>query len=153
MFNYGKRIKEIRTQKNISAYRIAKDLNFAQTTISKIETGINTPSLQLLESICDYLSISLSEFFYTKESTSNNQLYSEDYLSNINLDLLIKDYIDMYPENKDLVLNQNQELKNQDDLINAYSENLLLLKKQKEIFKKQKALFKNTLISQIKNKR
>ena len=153
MFNYGKRIKDIRTQKNISAYKLAKYLQVDQTTISKIETGVNIPSLQLLERICEYLSISLSEFFYVDDVSSINKIYSDEYLSNIDLELLINDYLDMYPENKDLILNQHQSLKNQINLINSYSENLLLLKTQKEIFEKQESLFKNTLISQIKNKR
>lgn len=153
MFNYGKRIKDIRTQKNISAYKLAKYLQVDQTTISKIETGVNIPSLQLLERICEYLSISLSEFFYVDDVSSNNKIYSEEYLSNIDLDLLINDYLDMYPEDKDLILSQHQSLKNQINLINSYSENLILLKTQKEIFEKQESLFKNTLISQIKNKR
>lgn len=153
MFNYGKRIKDIRTQKNISAYKLAKYLQVDQTTISKIETGVNIPSLQLLERICEYLSISLSEFFYVDDVSSNNKIYSDEYLSNIDLDLLINDYLDMYPENKDLILSQHQSLKNQNNLINSYSENLILLKTQKEIFEKQESLFKNTLISQIKNKR
>ena len=153
MFNYGKRIKDIRTQKNISAYKLAKYLQVDQTTISKIETGVNIPSLQLLERICEYLSISLSEFFYIDDVSSINKIYSDEYLSNIDLELLINDYLDMYPENKDLILNQHQSLKNQINLINSYSENLLLLKTQKEIFEKQESLFKNTLISQIKNKR
>lgn len=153
MFNYGKRIKDIRTQKNISAYKLAKYLQVDQTTISKIETGVNIPSLQLLERICEYLSISLSEFFYVDDVSSNNKIYSDEYLSNIDLDLLINDYLDMYPEDKDLILSQHQSLKNQINLINSYSENLILLKTQKEIFEKQESLFKNTLISQIKNKR
>lgn len=153
MFNYGKRIKDIRTQKNISAYKLAKYLQVDQTTISKIETGVNIPSLQLLERICEYLSISLSEFFYVDDVSSNNKIYSDEYLSNIDLDLLINDYLDMYPEDKDLILSQHKSLKNQINLINSYSENLILLKTQKEIFEKQESLFKNTLISQIKNKR
>lgn len=153
MFNYSERIKEIRGQKNISAYRLAKDLNVAQTTISKIETGVNIPSLQLLERICEYLSISLSEFFYIEESSSNDSMYSDEHIANMDLDLLIKNYIEMYPENKDLILYQKKELKNQSNLIDSYSKNLQSLEKQKEIFEKQKELFKNTLISQIKNKR
>ena len=109
--------------------------------------------MQLLERICEYLSISLSEFFYVDDVSSINKIYSDEYLSNIDLELLINDYLDMYPEDKDLILSQHKSLKNQINLINSYSENLLLLKKQKEIFEKQKSLFKNTLISQIKNKR
>ena len=48
------------------------------STISAIEIGKNLPSLQLLEKICDYFEISLSEFFAEEDETKNKSDLSDE---------------------------------------------------------------------------
>lgn len=157
MFNYGQKIKEIRSKNDISAYKLAKDLNIAQTTISKIETGTNTPSLQLLEKICEYFSISMSAFFYNDSYIENPHIFESNTYSDLPLEDIIHLYIHLYPENSTLVLNQNKSFKKQQEIINTYQQDLKktqdTLKEQKENYEMQQDLFRNMLINHIRDKK
>lgn len=52
-------IKKIAKNRNISIYRIEKDLNFSNGLISKWNKS--TPTINLLKQVADYLSVSLEE--------------------------------------------------------------------------------------------
>lgn len=153
MFNYGKRIKELRTQKNISAYKLAKDLNVSQPTISRIETGSALLSVQLLESICKYFSIPLTEFFCDETQINNDNLIDEDY-ENLSIDELVQIYINLYPQNSTAVITQKKLLEEHSEIEELYSTSLELLEDHKKNYEIQKNLFKSMLISQMhKNKK
>ena len=98
MFDYANRIKNIRVQYGVSAYKLAKELDVVQATISKIETGKGLPSLQLLEKFCDYFNITLSEFFVdTKKETSKSSNL------NVSTEELVDMYIKKYPDRSGLI--------------------------------------------------
>ena len=98
MFDYPNRIKTIRIQYGVTAYKLAKELDVAQATISYIETGKNLPSLQLLEKFCDYFDITLSEFFEdTKKETSKSSNL------NVSTEELVDMYIKKYPDRSGLI--------------------------------------------------
>lgn len=61
--NIGKRIKNIRMSKEITASQLAKNAFISQSYLSDIESGRTAPSLDKLFTICEALDISLSEFF------------------------------------------------------------------------------------------
>lgn len=63
MINIGKRIIELRKLHKISQNKLAISLNVAAATINKIEKGTAKPSIDLLVKICEFFSITLSEFF------------------------------------------------------------------------------------------
>ena len=63
MFNYGKRIIELREKHNISARKLALLIEANPSTISRIETGQGLPSVQILDQIIEYFGISYSDFF------------------------------------------------------------------------------------------
>ena len=63
MINIGNRIKEIRKSKNITASALAEQIGVAQSFISGIENGNKKCSLEMLDSICTCLDISLADFF------------------------------------------------------------------------------------------
>lgn len=148
MFNYGKRIKELRTQKNISAYKLAKDLNVSQPTISRIETGSALLSVQLLESICKYFSIPLTEFFCDETQINNDNLIDEDY-ENLSIDELVQIYINLYPQNSTAVITQKKLLEEHSEIETLYNNSLELLEDHKKNYEIQKNLFKSMLISQM----
>ena len=52
-------IKKIAKNRNISIYRIEKDLNFSNGLISKWNKS--TPTINLLKQVADYLSVSLEK--------------------------------------------------------------------------------------------
>ena len=98
MFDYANRIKNIRVQYGVSAYKLAKELDVVQATISKIETGKGLPSLQLLEKFCDYFNITLTEFFVdTKKETSKSSNL------NVSTEELVDMYIKKYPDRSGLI--------------------------------------------------
>ena len=98
MFDYANRIKNIRVQYGVSAYKLAKELDVVQATISKIETGKGLPSLQLLEKFCDYFDITLAEFFEdTKKETSKSSNL------NVSTEELVDMYIKKYPDRSGLI--------------------------------------------------
>ena len=53
------RMKEIRQSKGISQVRMAMDLNMAQNTISRYETGEREPGITELIKIADYFHVSI----------------------------------------------------------------------------------------------
>ena len=59
----GKRIVEIRTQKNISQQELASKCNFEKSNMSRLEKGNVNATLSTLEKVCDALQIEYIELF------------------------------------------------------------------------------------------
>ncbi|MEG2435506.1 MAG: helix-turn-helix transcriptional regulator [Ruthenibacterium sp.] len=59
----GKRITELRLQKNISEYRMSLELGQNKGYIQSITSGKVLPSMTMFFEICDYFGLSPAEFF------------------------------------------------------------------------------------------
>lgn len=57
------RISELRTQKNISEYKMSLDLGHSKSYIQSISSGKALPSMCEFFSICEYLGVTPKEFF------------------------------------------------------------------------------------------
>ncbi|MCB9361693.1 MAG: helix-turn-helix transcriptional regulator [Flavobacteriales bacterium] len=57
----GKRISDVRTSKEITQYRLAKNLMMEQSNLARIEKGETNPTIKTLLKICEVLDISLEE--------------------------------------------------------------------------------------------
>lgn len=57
------RIYELRSSKNISGRKLAKDLGYSDTFITQIENGKKLPSIDTIEKICNHFKISYRDFF------------------------------------------------------------------------------------------
>lgn len=57
------RITELRLAKNISEYRLSKDLGYSKGYIQSISSGKTLPSIAAFYEICDYFKITPKEFF------------------------------------------------------------------------------------------
>lgn len=57
------RITELRLSRDISEYKLSKDLGYSKGYIQSISSGKTLPSVEALYEICDYFQISLKEFF------------------------------------------------------------------------------------------
>ncbi len=57
------RISSLRIKKGVSEYKMSLDLGHSKGYIQSISSGKTMPSLKELISICDYLGVSLKEFF------------------------------------------------------------------------------------------
>ncbi len=57
------RITELRLARDISEYRLSKDLGYSKGYIQSISSGKTLPSMTALYEICDYFKITPREFF------------------------------------------------------------------------------------------
>ena len=59
----GKRIQQIRIEKNLSQQDLAAKCNFEKSNMSRLEAGRVNPTLSTLEKIAKALDITLAELF------------------------------------------------------------------------------------------
>lgn len=59
----GERITELRIARNVSEYQMSLELGKSKSYIQGITSKKSLPSMAQLFEICDYLGVSLSEFF------------------------------------------------------------------------------------------
>jgi len=59
----GTRIREIRLNNKMKINELANAIGISRVYLSDIERNIKLPTLELLQRICNYFSITLSEFF------------------------------------------------------------------------------------------
>lgn len=67
------RMKEIRKARGISQLRMAMDLNMAQNTISRYETGEREPGITELVKIADYFRVSV-DYLLGRTDNPNMQI-------------------------------------------------------------------------------
>lgn len=78
------RITELRMQKGVSEYQMSLDLGHGKNYIRSITSGRTLPSLTELPYICEYLGVSLKDFF--DDSAKNPVLIQEIVQQANNLD-------------------------------------------------------------------
>ena len=57
------KFKNLRTQKEISVYKLSKDTDISQNYIRRVEKGESQPSVLILEKLLTRLGTTLAEFF------------------------------------------------------------------------------------------
>lgn len=86
------RISELRTQKNISEYKMSLDLGHSKSYIQSISSGKALPSMSEFFYICEYLGVTPKEFFDPDETDSIRLHKLDSYAKNLSskdLDALI----------------------------------------------------------------
>ena len=63
MFNIGKRIKELRTEKNLSLAQLAKLIGVSQTAIDYWERNVNEPKVSYIVLLVKAFDMSYNDFF------------------------------------------------------------------------------------------
>ncbi|MFZ5634684.1 MAG: helix-turn-helix domain-containing protein [Bacillota bacterium] len=61
--NIGQKLKSVREQQNISMNALAKRADVSQSTLSRIESGQQMPTFDVLERLITALGLTLVEFF------------------------------------------------------------------------------------------
>lgn len=61
------RIEELCREKNISKYRLARNMNIPQTTLSNSFRNDTMPTIGTLERICEGLGVTMAQFFSENE--------------------------------------------------------------------------------------
>jgi transcriptional regulator with XRE-family HTH domain len=60
--DYGKAISVIRAAKGLSQRQLAEKINMAPSYISRIESNVRTPSLDVIDLICEKLEVPITLF-------------------------------------------------------------------------------------------
>ena len=64
---FGKRVRQLRRQKNMTQEELAEAINVSAAFISNIERGINAPSFDTLERLVEALDVAPVELFIFNE--------------------------------------------------------------------------------------
>lgn len=86
-FDIHFRIKQLRKHFNISANKLALELKISQPALSKIENGKNLPSWNLLERICNFFDLTISEFFDLKFFPADRGMSSGEKIKSNSLEI------------------------------------------------------------------
>jgi transcriptional regulator with XRE-family HTH domain len=73
MNDIGNKLKFLRIQKNMKMKDVAEAAGIAQSSLSYIENGTNSPSVDTLKSILKALNTSLSDFFFEDNILADNR--------------------------------------------------------------------------------
>jgi transcriptional regulator with XRE-family HTH domain len=71
---FGKKIKSLRKEKDLTQEFVAKAIPMNQSNYSKIERGVQEPNLKQLVALCNILSASADELLGLNDQASNNIL-------------------------------------------------------------------------------
>lgn len=75
--DFGKRLKELRTQKGITQYQLAEMSGIDPKHMSHIETGRSFPKADLIERFATALDTDYASFFQTKHLQERNILLTK----------------------------------------------------------------------------
>lgn len=78
VFDFGYRLRDLRTQKRLTQTQVANRLNLSKTTISGYENNTKTPSLEVLTQLSIFYGVS-SDYLLGLE---NRRMLNIDGLSN-----------------------------------------------------------------------
>lgn len=76
----GRLIKKLRKEKNITMIKFAKQIGISQSSLSRIESGSQELSLNLLSKICEEFNMTKSNFFRLLDES--NKLHELEYDAN-----------------------------------------------------------------------
>jgi transcriptional regulator with XRE-family HTH domain len=82
--NIGEKINKLRTDKKLSMRELGEKIGVSHAHISKLESGINSPSVDLLEKLAEFFHIDVTYFFAKEEegfSDDQSELLYERDLS------------------------------------------------------------------------
>ncbi|MEC5241105.1 helix-turn-helix transcriptional regulator [Bacillus mycoides] len=71
---FGKRLRELRSKKNISATALGKALGIAQTTVSNWENSGYEPNYEMLVKISRYFGVSVDYLVGNDDDTNKNEI-------------------------------------------------------------------------------
>jgi transcriptional regulator with XRE-family HTH domain len=58
MENFGKKLKELRKEKNLTCKEVADSIGLTKNAITNYEIGFREPSLSVLKALCDFYDVS-----------------------------------------------------------------------------------------------
>lgn len=88
---FGKRLRKLRRDKDITMDDMAKDLSTTQATLSRYENGKRKPDVDFLEMLSDYFDVT-TDYLLGKSDTKKQVVYqlTDNYISEVRE--LVKEY-------------------------------------------------------------
>ncbi len=85
---YAQKIKQIRTELNLSVAKLAEKINIPQRTVSAYERNERTPSIEFLAQMCNILDVNANWFLIDKgdmfnPKTSELRQFKDELLSEV----------------------------------------------------------------------
>ena len=74
----GGKITEIRLSKKLTQSELAEKTEVSTESISRLERGVNAPSLKTIENIANTLQVPIKEFFDFDENPSKNKSFERE---------------------------------------------------------------------------
>ena len=96
MNTFSNILRQLRSEKNISTYKLADILHVSRSSISNYETGIRTPDYELLVEIANFFNVSIDYLLgRTNDRRTADQILEEySVIADVrNLDKNQKDFI------------------------------------------------------------
>jgi transcriptional regulator with XRE-family HTH domain len=90
--NIGEKIKKLRTRKDLSMRELGEHIGVSHAHISKLESGINSPSVDLLEKLAEYFNIDISYFFSKDEELFDKDQQELLFERDLSLEAIQKKY-------------------------------------------------------------
>jgi transcriptional regulator with XRE-family HTH domain len=87
----GKKIKSIREAKGMTAKDVISAVDMGAPMYSRIENGVNEPSLTTLEKIARALGVTLSDFFNNEDKLADVNSYDASIMEKIKLVEVLSD--------------------------------------------------------------
>ena len=94
MNDFGKRLKNLRKNANVTQEQLAEYLGISYQAVSKWETGIGLPDISLLPRIANFFETTTDELFGLNQKIETDELceyekeYRENYYKNIHVILI-----------------------------------------------------------------
>lgn len=83
--DYLERLRYLMKQRNLSEYKLSQLSEVPQSTINSLFKKGYLPTITTLESLCNGMDITLSEFFYRPDLKKNNDEEERELLQKWNL--------------------------------------------------------------------
>lgn len=111
----GKKIKELRKEKDITQDQLAEMLNVVPTAITNYESGYSQPTLEALTKLGNIFNVSI-DYLLGNTSITNPQKYLEEklatyYLTEDEYDLIMNDIISKETINLSILNSENKNMK------------------------------------------
>lgn len=79
--NIGERIAQLRKNRSMSQFQLAKTLNIATSTLGMYETNRRKPNMEMLEKLADFFGVSI-DYLLGRETTDKSDIDLDKAIDN-----------------------------------------------------------------------
>jgi transcriptional regulator with XRE-family HTH domain len=118
MATFNQRMKELRTEKNITLEDLAKVLSTTKSTLSRYENNLRTPNANFINQLAKYFDVSI-DYLLGNTNIKNTTDSADKIAESINDDPELAQFWDSLKDREDLKLlfKQTRDIKQHDEVI------------------------------------